>query len=85
MGKLITNLNESSLDQDNNEEKKALMIDILDTLREKYSMEDSSIAMAAINLAIGNKSFFINEDESWLYRQNNSCLLYTSPSPRDRG
>ena len=46
MGKLITNLNESSLDQDNNEEKKALMIDILDTLREKYSMEDSNIAMA---------------------------------------
>ena len=63
MGKLITNLNESSLDQDNNEEKKALMIDILDTLREKYSMEDSNIAMAAINLAIGNKSFFINDDE----------------------
>ena len=25
-----------------------------------------------VNLAIGNKSFFINEDESWLYRQNNS-------------
>ena len=72
MGKLITNLNESSLDQENNEEKKALMIDILDTLREKHSMEDSNIAMAAINLAIGNKSFFINEDESWLYRQNNS-------------
>ena len=55
-------MNESSLDHDNNEEKKALMIDILDTLREKYSMEDSNIAMAAINLAIGNKSFFINED-----------------------
>ncbi len=72
MGKLISNLNESSFDQENNEEKKALMIDILDTLREKYSMEDSNIAMAAINLAIGNKSFFINEDESWLYRQNNS-------------
>ena len=72
MGKLITNLNESSLDQENNEEKKALMIDILDTLREKHSMEDSNIAMAAINLAIGNKSFFIYEDESWLYRQNNS-------------
>ena len=72
MGKLITNLNQSSLDQNNNEEKKALMIDILDTLREKHSMEDSNIAMAAINLAIGNKSFFINEDESWLYRQNNS-------------
>ena len=72
MGKLIKNLNESSLDQNNNEEKKALMIDILDTLREKHNMEDSNIAMAAINLAIGNKSFFINEDESWLYRQNNS-------------
>ena len=65
-------IRDSSLDQENNEEKKALMIDILDTLREKHSMEDSNIAMAAIDLAIGNKSFFINEDESWLYRQNNS-------------
>ena len=65
-------MNESSLAQENNEEQKALIIDILDTLREKYSMDESNIAMAAINLAIGNKSFFLNEDESWIYRQNNS-------------
>ena len=72
MGKLISSLNKSSLSQQNNEEQKALMIDILDTLREKYSMDESNIAMAAINLAIGNKSFFMNEDESWIYRQNSS-------------
>ena len=65
-------MNECCLSQQNNEEQKALMIDILDTLREKYSMDESNIAMAAINLAIGNKSFFLNEDESWIYRQNNS-------------
>ncbi len=72
MGKLISNLNESYLAQENNEEKKALMIDILDTLKENHSMNESNIAMAAINLAIGNKSFLINDDESWIYRQNNS-------------
>ena len=27
--------------------------------------------MAAINLAIGKKSFFTTEDESWIYKQNN--------------
>ena len=72
MKKLIANINESSLMQRNNEENRALMIDILDNLRENYSMDESNIAMAAINLVIGNKSFFINEDESWIYRQNNS-------------
>ena len=72
MKKLIANINESSLVQGNNEENRALMIDILDNLRENYSMDESNIAMAAINLVIGNKSFFINEDESWIYRQNNS-------------
>ena len=72
MKKLIANINESSLVQGNNEENRALMIDILDNLRENYSMDESNIAMAAINLVIGNKSFFVNEDESWIYRQNNS-------------
>ena len=72
MKKLIANINESSLVQRNNEENRALMIDILDNLRENYSMDESNIAMAAINLVIGNKSFFVNEDESWIYRQNNS-------------
>ena len=72
MKKLIANINESSLVQGNNEENRALMIDILDNLRENYSMDESNIAMAAINLVIGNKSFFVDEDESWIYRQNNS-------------
>ena len=69
MEKLIENLNESSLNQEENE---ALIIDVLDNLKEKNSMNESSIAMAAINLVIGNKSFFVNEDDSWIYKQNNT-------------
>ena len=46
----IYNVNESSLAKDENEENKALIIDVLDNLIEKYSMDDSNIAMAAINL-----------------------------------
>jgi len=72
MEKLIENLNESSLNQEENEENKALIIDVLDNLKEKHSMNESSIAMAAINLVIGNKSFFVNEDDSWIYKQNNT-------------
>ncbi len=69
MEKLIENLNESFLNQEENE---ALIIDVLDNLKEKNSMNESSIAMAAINLVIGNKSFFVNEDDSWIYKQNNT-------------
>ena len=72
MEKLIDNVNESSLAKDENEENKALIIDVLDNLKEKYSMDDSNIAMAAINLVIGNKSFFVNEDDSWINKQNNT-------------
>ncbi len=72
MEKLIDNINESSLAKDENEENKALIIDVLDNLKEKYSMDDSNIAMAAINLVIGNKSFFVNEDDSWINKQNNT-------------
>ena len=49
-----------------------MIIDVLDNLKEKYSMDDSNIAMAAINLVIGNKSFFVNEDDSWIHKQNNT-------------
>ena len=35
-------------------------------------MDDSNIAMAAINLVIGNKAFFVNEDDSWIHKQNNT-------------
>jgi len=72
MEKLIDNVNESSLTKDENEENKALIIDVLDNLKEKYSMDDSNIAMAAINLVIGNKSFFVNDDDSWINKQNNT-------------
>jgi len=72
MEKLIENVNDSSFDKDENEENKALIIDVLDNLKEKYSMDDSNIAMAAINLVIGNKSFFVNEDDSFFNKQNNT-------------
>ena len=67
--KLVENVNASSLSKDENE---ALIIDVLDNLKEKHSMDDSNIAMAAINLVIGNKAFFVNEDDSWIHKQNNT-------------
>ena len=70
MHKLTKDINSSSLDEKNNDENKSLMIDILDTLKAKYSMKDEDIAMAAINLIIGNKPFLVEEDESWIYKQN---------------
>ena len=33
-------------------------------------MKDEEIAMAAINTIVGNKPFFIEEDESWINKQN---------------
>ena len=33
-------------------------------------MNEEDIAMAAINLALGNKPLFINEDESWINKQS---------------
>ena len=70
MDKLTQDINSSSLSKENNEENKALMIDILDTLKNKYSMQDEEIAMAAIYLAVGKKPFFIEDDESWINKQN---------------
>ena len=84
MDKLIENINESSLAMEENEENKALMIDILDNLKEKHSMDDSNIAMAAINLVTGNKSFFVNEDESWIYKQNNTDRNRSSRNGNNR-
>ncbi len=72
MEKLIENVNDSFLAKDENEENIALIIDVLDNLKEKYSMDDSNIAMAAINIVIGNKSFFVNEDDAWISKQNNT-------------
>ena len=31
-----------------------------------------NITLAAINLVIGNKSFFVNDDDSWINKQNNT-------------
>ena len=72
MEKLIENVSESTLAKEENEENKALIFDVLDNLKEKHSMDDSNIAMAAINLVIGNKAFFVNEDDSWIHKQNNN-------------
>jgi len=70
MERLTKDIKASSLFNQNNEDNRSLMTDIIDTLKVKYSMEDSDISMAAINLALGNKPFFINDDESWIYKQN---------------
>ena len=70
MEKLTKDINKNSVIIEKNNENKSLIIDILDTLKFKYSMNEESIAMAAINLAIGNKPFFVEEDESWINKQN---------------
>ncbi len=70
MEKLTKDINQNCLLQRNDEVEKSLMIDILDILKDKYSLTDTEISMAAINLAIGNKPFFMEEDESWIYKQN---------------
>ena len=70
MDKLTNDINNSLKLKENDQENKALMVDILDTLKVKYSMNDEEIAMAAINLAIGKKPLFTNEDETWISKQN---------------
>ena len=70
MDKLTKDINDNSVIIEKNNENKSLIIDILDTLKFKYSMNEENIAMAAINLAIGNKPFFVEEDESWINKQN---------------
>ena len=72
MEKLTQDIKNNSLSNKANEDNKALLTDIIDTLKVTYSMEDSDISMAAINLVLGNKPFFINDDESWIYKQKNS-------------
>ena len=69
MDKLTKDINSNSLNNEENEDNKSLIIDILDTLKFKYSMNEENIAMAAINLAIGNKPMLIKEDESWINKQ----------------
>ena len=70
MDKLTYDLNNSFKSRENDHDNKALMIDILDNLKLNYSLSDEEIAIAAINLAIGKKPFFTNEDESWINKQN---------------
>jgi len=70
MDKLTKDINANSLIYEENNDNKSLIIDILDKLKFKYSMNEENIAMAAINLVIGNKPFFVEEDESWIHRQN---------------
>ena len=72
MDKLIKDINSSSISENNEQDNKALMIDILDTLKLKYSMKEEDIAMAAINIILGNKPFFIEDDDSWIYKQTHN-------------
>ncbi len=67
--KLTKDLHSNSLIEEENSDNKSLIIDILDILKSKFSMNEENIAMAAINLAIGNKPFFVGEDESWINKQ----------------
>ena len=69
MEKLTQNIN--SFLTNNKENNKGLIIDIIDILKEKYTMNYEDIAMAAINLTIGEKPFYCNDDESWINKQNN--------------
>ena len=71
MDKLTSDINNISKLKENDHDNKSLMVDILDNLKNKYSLSEEEIAIAAINLAIGKKPFFTNEDESWMYKQNN--------------
>ncbi len=69
LDKLTKDIKSNSLGEEEDQDNKSLIIDILDTLKFKYSMNEENIAMAAIKLAIGNKPFFVKEDESWINRQ----------------
>tara|TARA_Y100000589_G_scaffold322895_1_gene356598 strand:+ start:874 stop:2604 length:1731 start_codon:yes stop_codon:yes gene_type:complete len=68
--RLTRDINLSSLSTKNDDSNKDYIVDILDILKFKYSLKDEDIAMAAINLVVGNKPFFIEEDESWIFKQN---------------
>tara|TARA_Y100000589_G_scaffold328418_1_gene372489 strand:+ start:5870 stop:7645 length:1776 start_codon:yes stop_codon:yes gene_type:complete len=70
MDQLTKNININSVSKETNDDNRALIIDILDNLKSKYSMNEEDIAMAAINLAVGDKPFFIEDDESWLHKNN---------------
>ena len=72
MDKLTNDINNTFRLKENDDDNKSLMVDILDNLKIKYSLSEEEIAIAAINLAIGKKPFFTNEDESWMHKQNNS-------------
>ena len=72
MEKLTSNIHSYSELKKCDEDNKALMVDILETLKLKYSMNEEDIATAAINLAIGKKPLFTNEDETWIFKQNHS-------------
>jgi len=72
MDKLTKDINKCFLSEKDNDHNKALMIDIMDTLKFKYSMRDEDIAIATVNLVVGKKPFFIEEDESWIHKQNNN-------------
>ena len=45
-----------------------------------------TLGTAIVNsMAKDNELFLIGRDEAKLMEQASACLLYTSPSPRDRG
>ena len=51
-----------------------------------FKLEDGTIVKVKVDLdRVGIATNFTNPDGTSHYAINTSCLLYTSPSPRDRG
>ena len=61
-----------SLNQDRGDEIKAILTSVYNSLQEK--------GYNPINQIVG---YILSEDPTYITNYNN-CLLYTSPSPRDR-
>ena len=62
-------------------------LSFVDFMRGKYSIEDKNyITNLLNNMTVNERQFILNNefDTIWQYLWNyNTCLLYTSPSPRD--
>tara|TARA_Y100001970_G_scaffold294273_1_gene449598 strand:+ start:2451 stop:4229 length:1779 start_codon:yes stop_codon:yes gene_type:complete len=58
-----------------------LIENILETLRNDYSLTENQVAIAAINLSMGKKSLLLEDDEEWIKYQNNQEERYSRNRP----
>ena len=62
-------------------------LDINDNVKDRQNTEDVSISYFCLNVAIELQEIFVIDSQkngiAIFYLMNKSCLLYTSPSPRD--